>query len=81
MHLKKTLALTLGLLFALGAHAETYRWDNVAMGSGGFVSGVVPSKLERGVVYARTGWGATMVVVPPQYNTYFELDAICAYAS
>jgi hypothetical protein len=59
MHLKKTLALTLGLLFSLGAHAETYRWDNVAMGSGGFVTGVVPSKLERGVVYARTDVGGS----------------------
>jgi len=59
MHLKKTLALTLSLLFSLGAHAETYRWDNVAMGSGGFVSGVVPSKLERGVVYARTDVGGS----------------------
>jgi hypothetical protein len=59
MHLKKTLALTLGLLFSLGANAETYRWDNVAMGSGGFVTGVVPSKLERGVVYARTDVGGS----------------------
>jgi len=59
MHLKKTLALALGLLFSLGANAETYRWDNVAMGSGGFVSGVVPSKLERGVVYARTDVGGS----------------------
>jgi hypothetical protein len=57
MHLKKTLALTLGLLFTLGANAETYRWDTVAMGSGGFVTGVVPSKSERGVVYARTDVG------------------------
>ena len=59
MHLKKTLALTLGLLFSLGAHAETYRWDNVVMGGGGFVSGVIPSKLERGVVYARTDVGGS----------------------
>jgi hypothetical protein len=36
---------------------------------------------ETSVNDARNGWGATMVVVPPQYNTYFELDAICAYAS
>jgi len=57
MHLKKTLALTLGLLFSLGAHAETYHWGNVAMGGGGFVTGVVPSKSERGVVYARTDVG------------------------
>jgi hypothetical protein len=59
MHLNKTLALTLGLLFSLGARAETYRWDNVAMGTGGFVTGVVPSKSERGVVYARTDVGGS----------------------
>jgi len=59
MHLNKTLALTLGLLFSLGANAETYRWDNVAMGTGGFVTGVVPSKSERGVVYARTDVGGS----------------------
>lgn len=59
MQPKSTLALTLGLLFSLGANAETYRWDNVAMGSGGFVSGVVPSKLERGVIYARTDVGGS----------------------
>ena len=35
---------------------------------------------ETSINDARNGWGATMVVVPPQYNTYFELDAICAYA-
>jgi hypothetical protein len=59
MHLKKTLALTLGLLFSLGANAENYRWDNVAMGGAGFVIGVIPSKLERGVVYARTDVGGS----------------------
>jgi hypothetical protein len=59
MHLKKALALTLGLLFSLGANAETYHWDNVAMGGAGYVIGVVPSKLERGVVYARTDVGGS----------------------
>ena len=58
MHVKKTvLALVAGLLMAQGAAAENYRWDNVAMGSGGFVTGVVTSKSERGVVYARTDVG------------------------
>ena len=49
--------LSAGLLPAFSAHAETYQWGSVAMGGGGFVSGVVPSKLERGIVYARTDVG------------------------
>ena len=58
MHLqKKMAALAAGLLMSLGATAETYRWDNVAMGGGGFVSAVVASKSERGVVFARTDVG------------------------
>jgi hypothetical protein len=60
MQLKKNMTcLTAGLLMAFGAAAETYHWDNVAMGSGGFVSGVVPSKSERGIVYARTDVGGS----------------------
>ena len=58
MQLKKMVAcLTTGLLVSFGATAETYHWDTVAMGSGGFVSGVIPSKSERGVVFARTDVG------------------------
>ncbi|MEO7493681.1 MAG: exo-alpha-sialidase, partial [Massilia sp.] len=45
------------MLAPLIAAAENYKWDNVAMGGGGFVSGVVTSKSERGVVYARTDVG------------------------
>ncbi|WP_177307560.1 cellulose binding domain-containing protein [Pseudoduganella namucuonensis] len=51
------MALAAGLLMIQGAAAENYRWSNVAMGSGGFVTGVVASKSERGVVYARTDVG------------------------
>ena len=58
MALKRIWAgLAAGLLLSLGASAETYRWDNVAMGSGGFVSGVIPSKSEPGVVFVRTDVG------------------------
>ena len=35
---------------------------------------------ETSINDSRNGWGATMVVVAPQYDTYFELDAICANA-
>jgi lysophospholipase L1-like esterase len=34
-----------------------YRWDSVAIGGGGFVTAVIPSLSERGVVYARTDVG------------------------
>lgn len=58
MHVKRTiLALAAGLLMTQAATAENYRWDNVAMGNGGFVSGIIPSKSERGVVFARTDVG------------------------
>ncbi|MES2349751.1 MAG: cellulose binding domain-containing protein [Pseudomonadota bacterium] len=58
MQLKKMVAcVTTGLLVSFGATAENYRWDNVAMGGGGFVTGIVTSKSERGVVYARTDVG------------------------
>jgi xyloglucan-specific exo-beta-1,4-glucanase len=45
--------------FAMAAHqpASAYTWDTVAMGGGGFVSAVLPSKTESGVVYARTDVG------------------------
>ena len=45
------------MLVSLNAAAENYKWDNVAIGGGGFVSGIVTSKSERGVVYARTDVG------------------------
>ena len=59
MDVKKvmTAGLAAGMLVSLGATAENYKWDNVAMGGGGFVSGIVTSKSERGVVYARTDVG------------------------
>ena len=40
------------------AHAdENYTWDSLAIGGGGFVSAVVPSKTEQGLIYARTDVG------------------------
>lgn len=42
---------------AAGAHAQAYRWGNVAFGGGGYVSGVVASKTERNLFYARTDVG------------------------
>ena len=37
--------------------AETYQWSNVAIGGSGFVSGIVTSKKEPGLIYARTDVG------------------------
>ena len=54
---KMVSCLTAGLLVSFGAAAENYRWDNVAMGGAGYVTGVIPSKSERGVVFVRTDVG------------------------
>lgn len=39
------------------AQAESYKWDTVAMGGGGYATGVIPSKSERDVLYMRTDVG------------------------
>lgn len=39
------------------AQTETYSWSNVAIGGGGFVSGIVTSKTEQGLMYCRTDVG------------------------
>ena len=36
---------------------ENYTWQNVAMGGGGFVSGIITSKKEQNLMYARTDVG------------------------
>ncbi len=50
-----------GLVFQsyeVGAQtAEGYNWKNVAIGGGGFVSAIIPSKTEQNLVYARTDVG------------------------
>ncbi len=60
MKLIKVLSLLAGTMaFTSGgvASATSYAWDSVAIGGGGFVSAVIPSKTESGVVYARTDVG------------------------
>lgn len=47
----------LGGLLAAGVQAEPYTWGNVAFEGGGFVSAVVPSRTQPGLVYARTDVG------------------------
>jgi xyloglucan-specific exo-beta-1,4-glucanase len=41
----------------VGGQAQTYRWGNVAIGGGGFVTAVIPSKTQRNLFYARTDVG------------------------
>jgi hypothetical protein len=45
------------IAMAVQQPAAAYSWGNVAIGGGGFVSAVIPSKTESGVVYARTDVG------------------------
>ncbi|MEO7989169.1 MAG: T9SS type A sorting domain-containing protein [Chryseolinea sp.] len=39
------------------AQTETYTWNNVAIGGGGFVSGIITSKTEQNLMYSRTDVG------------------------
>lgn len=42
---------------ASAQNSAGYQWDNLAIGGGGFVSAVIPSKTEQNLVYARTDVG------------------------
>lgn len=44
-------------LDAAAQNAAGYQWSNVAIGGGGFVSSIIPSKTQQGLVYARTDVG------------------------
>lgn len=43
--------------FSFCAQADNYYWDTVAVGGGGFVSAVIPSRTEQNLFYARTDVG------------------------
>ena len=49
--------LSLSTLFCINLKAQSYKWGNVAMGGGGFVSGLLTSKNEQNLLYARTDVG------------------------
>ena len=61
MTLQRLLATAAALLACAALAAPvpnlSYTWDSVAIGGGGFVSAVIPSRSEAGVVYARTDVG------------------------
>jgi len=50
-------ASVLALTGAPPAQAQSYRWGNVAIGGGGYVTAVIPSKTQRNLYYARTDVG------------------------
>src|SRR4051812_49661412 len=56
---KASVILLFNLVFcySLLAQTENYQWNNVAIGGGGFVSGIITSKTEQGLMYARTDVG------------------------
>lgn len=54
--LRPLLALVLALAGST-ALAQAYRWQNVAMGGGGFVSAVIPSRTQQNLFYVRTDVG------------------------
>jgi beta-glucosidase len=41
----------------LAGESLAYAWDNVAIGGSGFVSGIITSKTEKDLIYARTDVG------------------------
>lgn len=53
--------LRLGIFSILAATstfaADTYTWGNVTLEGGGFISGIIPSKTQKDLVYARTDVG------------------------
>jgi xyloglucan-specific exo-beta-1,4-glucanase len=57
MTIMKSMPRLAALLAFVAGGAFATTWDNVAIGGGGFVSGIIPSKTEQGVVYARTDVG------------------------
>ena len=51
------LCVSLIVVLAARSHASDFRWGNVMMGGGGFVSAIITSKTEKNLIYARTDVG------------------------
>ena len=75
MTLAPVVALALALLAGrASAQQVPYVWDSVAIGGGGFVTAVVPSRAAPGVAYARTDVGGAYRWDPRQHRWFPLLD-------
>jgi photosystem II stability/assembly factor-like uncharacterized protein len=54
---KPVVFLLLLLLARAGTVAQPYKWDNVAVGGGGYITGLVAHPAEANLIYARTDAG------------------------
>ena len=54
---RQILLLFMGILWCIGGWAQSYNWGSVAIGGGGFVAGLLNSRTEKGLMYARTDVG------------------------
>jgi xyloglucan-specific exo-beta-1,4-glucanase len=53
----KNIVMLFCALFPLLLQAQSYEWGTVKIGGGGFVSAIIPSQTEEGLIYARTDVG------------------------
>ncbi len=76
MKLAPAVALALALLTGSAAAQQQvpYVWDSVAIGGGGFVTAVVPSRAAPGVAYARTDVGGAYRWDPRERRWHPLLD-------
>ncbi len=49
--------MLLCLMVSFNISAQAYQWKSLPTGAGGFVSGLITSKYERNLMYARTDVG------------------------
>ncbi|MFT4179620.1 MAG: cellulase [Thermomonas sp.] len=68
------LALLLASAVAAKEEFAAYRWKNVAIGGGGFVTGLVFHPHEKGLLYARTDMGGAYRWVPAENRWQPILD-------
>jgi xyloglucan-specific exo-beta-1,4-glucanase len=78
MKIKNTipmLAIAVACAFSTAQAASVpYTWDSVAIGGGGFVSAIIPHKLQTDVIYARTDVGGAYRWSPTMLKWVSMLD-------